>query len=62
MTTRRDWLPRAGGAVLLGLAAPGAYWLRAMVTVALLVVVLLALAVYLARTRETAEARGVPLS
>jgi low temperature requirement protein LtrA len=62
MTTRRDWLPRVDGAVLLGLAAAGAYWLPAMVTLLLLVVVLLGLAVYLSRARETAEAGGVPLS
>ena len=58
LTTGHDWLPRIAGAILLGHGAAAAFWLPAMVTIALLVIVLLTLAVHLSRARDrwTADA------
>jgi hypothetical protein len=61
MTTGHDWLPRIAGVVLLGLGAAAAYWLPAMIAVAVLVAVLLALAVQLSRDRG-ADAAATSIS
>jgi low temperature requirement protein LtrA len=51
LITGRDWQSRALGAGLLALGAAVAYWLPAMAAIALLVVILVALAVYLSTDR-----------
>jgi low temperature requirement protein LtrA len=56
LTTGHDWLARGLGAGVLGLGAAGVYWLPAMVAITLLVVILVALAVYLSTDRPDSQA------
>jgi low temperature requirement protein LtrA/transcriptional regulator with XRE-family HTH domain len=58
MATGHDWLPRVVGAIVLGFGAAAAYWLPAMLAVVVLVVLLVALAVHLARERAATPAEA----
>ncbi len=60
-TVGRDWVPRAVGAAALAVGAAAAYWMPALAAVALVDLLAVVLAIYLARVDATRAAGAVPI-